>query len=170
MKFSERSGKVIDRIINYLAAVAGAFTIAVMLVICYEVIMRYFFRKPPVWPVEICEYLLYLVALLGAAWLLKEHGHVRVDIVIGRLSLRTQTLLNVVTSAIGVIICLAIGWYGVGSTIDHFQRGIPVVKTLAIPKAPLLAFIPLGFFLLAIQFLRQTFSHLSSWQTMKKKE
>jgi len=170
MKFLETPRAVLDGIINYLAGAAGVLIIAIMLIMCYEVVMRYFFNRPPAWPVEICEYMLYLLALLGAAWLLKENGHVRVDIVVSNLNLKAQTWLNIVTSALGVLICLTIGWYGLESTIDHFQRGIPVVTTLAFPKYPLLAFIPLGFFLLSIQFLRQTYGYVTSWKAIAKKE
>jgi len=166
----EKAGTIFDRIIDALAGRAGVLVIGIMLVMCYEVVMRYFLNRPPAWAVEVCEYMLYLLAFLGAAWLLKLGGHVRVDIVLGRLNPKAQTWLNIATSAIGVIICLVIAWYGGESTIDHFQRGIPVVKTLKIPKAPLLAVIAVGCFLLSIQFLRQTYGYVRSWGVMAKKE
>lgn len=170
MKLLEKTRAIFDHTIDSLAGVAGVLVIGIMLVMCYEVVMRYFLNRPPAWAVEVCEYMLYLLAFLGAAWLLKLGGHVRVDIVLGRLNPKAQTLLNIATSAIGTIICLIIAWYGGESTIDHFQRGIPVVKTLKIPKAPLLAFISIGCFLLSIQFLRQTYGYVRSWGAMAKKE
>jgi len=170
MKLLEKTRVVFDHIIGSLAGAAGVLIIGMMLIMCYEVVMRYFFNRPPAWAVEISEYLLFLIAFLGAAWLLKLGGHVRVDIVLGRLNPKAQTLLNIATSAIGAIICLIIAWYGGESTIDHFQRGVPVVKTLAFPKFTLLLFIALGCFLLSIQFLRQTYSYVRSWKAMAKKE
>ncbi len=169
MELLGKAGAIFDRIIGFLAAVAGVAVIAIMLIMCYEVISRYFFRRAPGWPVEVCEYLLLVIAFLGAAWLLKIGGHVSVDVVVGHLNPKAQVLLNIATSAIGVIICLAIAWYGLETTIDHFQRGIAVQKVLRVPKAPLLALISLGTFLLSIQFLRQTYGYVRSWKTIAKK-
>lgn len=167
MKNIERVGAFFDHVMKYMYGVAGFFVIAMMLVMCYETIMRYFFRRPPAWAVEISEYTLFLIAFLGAPWLLKVKGHVNIDLVINRLNPKVQTLLNITTSAIGTIICLFITSYGVESTIDHFQRGVPVVKTLYFPKFVFLAFIPVGCFLLSIQFIRQTYTYISSWKGTK---
>ena len=166
----EKTRAIFDHAIDSLAGMAGVLVIGIMLIMCYEVVMRYFLNRPPAWAVEVCEYMLYLLAFLGAAWLLKLGGHVRVDIVVSQLNPKAQTLLNIATSIIGVLICLTIAWYGGESTWDHFQRGIPVVKTLKIPKAPLLAFISIGCFLLSIQFLRQTYGYLSNWRALARKE
>lgn len=169
-RIASKTGAIFDYVIDATAGVAGGLVIVLMLIMCYEVAMRYFFRQPPVWAIEVCEYLLLLLTFLGAAWLLKMGGHVRVDIILGRLNPKAQTLLNIVTSGLGVIICLLLAWYGGKTTWDHFQRGILVAKTLTIPKAPLLAFISVGCFLLSIQFLRQTYGYIRSWRALAKKE
>lgn len=170
MKVLAKATAIFDHIINALAGGAGGIVIAMMLLMCYEVVMRYFLNRPPAWAVEVCEYMIFVLAFLGAAWLLKLGGHVRVDIVLGRLNPKAQTLLNIATSAIGVIICLVLAWYGGETAWEHFQQGTSVVKTLSIPRVVFLAFIPPCCFLLSMEFLRQTYGCVRSWKAMAKKE
>lgn len=164
MRLLAKTGTIFDYIINFFAVLAGVCAFSIMLVMCYEVIMRYFLNQPPAWAVEISEYLIYFIAFGGATWLLREEGHVRVDLVLGLLSPKHQILLNIVTSIMGAIICLILTWYGIESTVDHVQRDIFLMKSIMMPKAPLLAVIPLFSFLLSIQFLRQACGHLSRWR------
>ncbi len=170
MKLLEKAGAVFDRIIDSFAGMSGVILIGIMFTISYEVIMRYFFRKAPTWAIEVTEYGLFLLAFLGAAWLLKMGRHVRVDVVVNMLSPQTERLFNVATSILGAVICLAITWFGIDATIDYFHRNVMMERVLVFPKYTLLLFIPLGSFLLAIQFLRQAYDHLRSRKSATKAE
>lgn len=170
MRPLQKAGAVFDLIIDSLAGMAGVLVIAMMFIMSYESIMRYFFHAALGWAVEVSEYIIFLITFLGAAWLLKMGRHVRVDVVVNLLGTKSQALLNIATSVLGAIICLVIAWFGAASTLDHFQRGVPVVKTLAFPKFTLLLFISLGSFMLSIQFLRQTYGHVRSWKAIARGE
>jgi TRAP-type C4-dicarboxylate transport system permease small subunit len=167
-KILEKGGALFDRMMNLFAFLAALVVISMVGILCYEVFMRYIVHKPPAWAWEIAESMLCLIAFLGAAWLLREDGHVSVDIVHSQLKPRLKTLIDIVTSALGMAICLIIGWAGAGITIDHFQSGITLPGYLDLPKAPLLLFIPLGCFMLSIQFLRKAFNHLKSLRNRTK--
>ena len=160
MKFLAKVAAIFDRIVDVLAILSAICIVGIMLLMCYEVIMRYFFNEGSAWAVELTEYGLFLLAFLGTAWLLRRDGHVRVDILLNRLTPRSQIILNIVTSVIGIIVCFIIGWYAGAAAWDHFQRGIPVIKTLNVPKAPFLAVLSLGCFLMSIQFLRQAYYYI----------
>jgi TRAP-type C4-dicarboxylate transport system permease small subunit len=164
----KKGGALYDRIIELFAFLAALVVSGLVGVLCYEVFMRYVIHKPPAWAWEVAECMLCLIAFLSAAWLLREGGHVSVDIVHSHLRPRFKTLFDIMTSALGMVICLIIGWAGVGITIDHFHAGITVPGYLDIPKAPLLLFIPIGCFMLSIQFLRQTLGHLGRWRNRTK--
>ena len=70
-----------------MAFLAGTLLVGAVLIVSLEICMRYFFRRPQVWTVEVCEYILFILAFLGAPWLLKKGGHVSVDIVVERLEM-----------------------------------------------------------------------------------
>ena len=65
MKLLEKARTVFDRIIDSLASVSGVIVLGIMLIMCYEVVMRYFFRNAPPWAIEVTEYGLFLLAFLG---------------------------------------------------------------------------------------------------------
>jgi len=153
----EKTGNFFDKFVNFLAFIAGLILIFVMLLVCYDVVMRYVFHNPPGWVVEICEYLLLYVTFLGAAWLLRERGHVSVDIIFVLLSSKSRILLNMITGSAGAIACFLIFLYGTNTTLDFYQRGIPEIKTLSIQKWIVMWVIPFGTLLLSIQFLRQVY-------------
>ena len=64
--------KVIDRISTYLAYIASFILFCLMLLTLYAIAMRFLFRDPPGWDIEISEYMLIYIAFLGTAWLLKK--------------------------------------------------------------------------------------------------
>lgn len=155
MRFLKKLNSFFDGIIDGMAFLAGLLLLFTIFSICYEVLIRYFLMRPSTWSVEITEYILLYITFLGAPWLLKQKGHVKVDVVLNMLNIRTQRILNLITSLLGAIICLVLFWFGVLTTADHFMRKIPVIKSLEVPKFILLAVIPFGSLLLCIQFIRQ---------------
>ena len=147
--------KWVDGIIDGMAAVAGLLLVFMMFSICYEVVLRYFLFSPLTWVTEISEYILLYATFLGAPWVLKKDAHVKVDILLARLGSKTQRIVNMVTSLIGIGVCLVLVWFGTQMALDFYQRGIPVIKSLSVPKFLLVGVIPFGGVFLTIQFVRR---------------
>jgi TRAP-type C4-dicarboxylate transport system permease small subunit len=76
-----------------------------------------------------------------------------VDILLNSVGEAWRALLNAWSSLLAIAICLLITYHGILSTIEHFQRGIPVIQSLVIAKYLLLWIIPFGTFLLLLQFI-----------------
>ncbi len=171
MKQLTKITAIFDRTLALLAILAGVVIIFIMLSVLTEIVMRDFLNRPQTWVVELSEYALLWITFLGTAWLLKREGHVKMDMVLNRLNPGRQVVLNIITSVIGLIICLVTTWYGVQMTWSHFQRGIFEPTTvLDLPKAPIMVIIPIGFFLLSIQFLRRTYGYVGRWRASRDKE
>lgn len=151
--------KFFDRIIDLMAFLAGALLVGAVLIVCFEIWMRYFARKPQVWTVEVCEYILFAIAFLGAPWLLKKGGHVSIDIVAAQMGPKTQIYLGLFSKAMGVLISAIVCGFSMGTSWDSYVSGVVVIKTLSIPKYYFLMLIALGYFLLLIEFARQFFGH-----------
>jgi TRAP-type C4-dicarboxylate transport system permease small subunit len=165
MKLLGKAITVFDRILDLLASLGCSILVFIMLSVSVDVVLRYFLNRPVLGLSEITGYLLLYMTFLGAAWLLRREGHVKVDIVLNRLGPRAQAALGITSSVIGIIISLALIWYGTETTWDHLLRGVYRTTILEFPKAPLLAVIPIGGFLLLIQFLRRARGYLESWRT-----
>ena len=163
-KLQTKATSVFDRALSVSAFAAAAFIILIMLTICFDVVTRRI-GYPQRWTIEIAEDYMIFITFLGAAWLLKKEGHVRMDILVNALNPKTQALLGIITSIIGIVISLYLVVWGSLTTWDHYQRGIFQMTPLLMPTAPLLAIIPIGSILLLIQFLRRTYGYLGVWRT-----
>ena len=155
-----RSKGTFDRIIDFMAFVAGLLLVGAVFIVCIEICMRYFFRRPQVWTVEVCEYILFSLAFLGAPWLLKKGGHVSVDVVIEHMKAKTRRYLNLISCGIGILISALITWFSLVTAWSSYESGIVVTKTLTIPKHYFLLFITLGYFFLLLEFGREFYNHL----------
>ena len=160
MKGSTKITTIFDRILDGAAVLAAAMVMFIMLSMAAEVVMRYFLHSPLMWVVEVSETLLLFVAFLGAAWLLRGEGHIRVDLVVNILRPKTRALLDVLTSIIGALCCAIVVWYGLVATWNCFVRSAFEPTSLEIPSAYVLLIIPVGALLLLIQCLRRSYGYL----------
>ena len=167
MNFLVKIGRILDRIMEIFAFLAGLILAFILLSVCLEVFMRYFLNRPLQWVVELTEYALLYITFLGAAWLLKRGGHINVDIFLSLLSSRTRAGLKIFSSLIGIIVSFCLVWYGFAVSWEHFQDGIYNITLLEFPKAPLLAIIPIGSLLLLAQFIRRAYGSLAAFMDKK---
>ena len=156
MKSLNKLGAIFDRIIDVFAGAAAFIMLFLIVSICSEIVMRYFFNRPLIWVVQVSEINMLYLTFLGAAWVLKREGHVRVDILVNYLRPRTQAILGVVTSIVGAAACLVLFWYGALETWEQWTRGTYTAEIPNLPNGPILMIIPIGSFLFFIQFLRRT--------------
>ena len=102
---------------------------------------------------EVSEDILYLMTLLAAPWLLRQGQHIRVDIILRALPVRVAWLLEWLGDIVGLFCCLYFVWYGCLITVASYNAGSINIKTLVTPEWWTLAPLPLGFSLLAIEFI-----------------
>jgi len=145
----------LDYVNNCLVALTGAIVIFIMLLITADVVLRFFFNSPIDWTLDISEILLLYIPFLTAAWVLKNDGHIRVDILYNMFSPRFRGVLNLLNSFLGMIVFLLITWYGAQVTSDLLSKHILELR-LGIPTFAIIVIIPIGSFLLFLQYLKLT--------------
>lgn len=170
MKLTRKANAIFDRIIAVLAFCAAVLLVLILLLVNTEVVARHSALGSMVWVIEIIEYCLLWITFLGTAWVLREEGHVRMDMVLNRLNVRNQSLLNTITSVVGAIACLVIAWYAVEAIWYQFQHSIYFSSFLEPLTYPILAIIPVGSFLLVIQFARRAYGFFESWRASGNKQ
>jgi TRAP-type C4-dicarboxylate transport system permease small subunit len=152
--------RILFKLVNGGGALGAVILVFVWGSICINVAMRYLFGRPQAWAIELSEYAILYITFLGGAYVLKEEGHVKVDWVVGRLQPRSAALLEIANSVAGALLCLIITWYGVATTWSHYIRNIYRVTTLETPTFLILAVIPIGSFLLSVQFFRRAYEKM----------
>ncbi len=169
MKLLTKVTAIFNRTVDLLAVLAAVTLIFMMLIVIAQVVLRPL-GQPLMWVLEVAGYGVLYVTFLGTAWVLKKEGHVKMDIVLTRLSPRTQSLMTIITSIIAAIICFILAWYGVKVTWEYFKEGHYFESILFTPKWLILLIIPIGSFLLFIQFLRRAYGYLRIWKGAQKLE
>ena len=159
--------RIFDRTIGLLAVFAGFLLIFATLSVTVEVIFRYFLNRSIMWVVEVSEYILLWVTFLAAAWVLRHEGHVRMDLLLNRLSSRAQSLLNTITSTIGVFVWLTVVWLGIRVTWRLYETGYFTPTIMEFPKFIITSVIVVGSLLLSIQFMRRAHSNLRDYRASR---
>ena len=164
MKVLRKFVAIFDRTNDVLTVIAAVIVIFTMLAVGTDVALGFFLNNPQGWVMETTEFCLLWITFLGTAWLLGKDGHVKLDILANQLSPRGQAMVNTVTFLFGAVVCFIVFWYGTQITWDYFQRGIVQTVNIRLPVAYYLVIIPLGSFLLFIQFLRKSYGYISIWR------
>lgn len=90
--------RAVTRLNEFLGRWAAHLIFAIFLLLIAEVFLRYSFRAPTVWTNEFAQLLFGAYAVLSGGYILAHGGHVNVDIVYSRFSLRTRAIIDVCTS------------------------------------------------------------------------
>ena len=145
------------RAIEFLALVASIALLAMVAIICADVLTRNVavpgLPRGVAWSNEISELLLYAITLLAAPWLLREGRHIRVDIVLRALPRRAAYLCEWLADILGLVSCLWLVVYGTTAAWQSEQSAALSIKTLVMPEWWFLAPLPVCFALLAVEFV-----------------
>jgi TRAP-type C4-dicarboxylate transport system permease small subunit len=141
-----------------LMALAGAYLALSMAAIVYATLFRTLGLPYSGYAFVFIEYGFLYMMMLGAPWLVRVRGHVYIEIVTAAVPDRARVFLSRGVAALCVLACLALGWYG-GEVAwrDWVGREIDVRGARDIPRWIATAVLPLGFGLMAIEFLRFVF-------------
>jgi len=154
------AGRVLDALIMACALLAVLIMIALVVSVCYEVVMRYFFNAPTRWVVEFSEYALLQLAFLGGAWVLREEAHVSVEMVTELLPRRGREIMFVITSLVGAATCGLFFWVSLVYLIGIYDTGEMLYKSMEVKKWAVMAVMAPGLLLLTLQFLRRAWNGL----------
>ena len=122
--------------------------------ICAEVLLRYGFNSPISWVVELSEYSLLWITFLGGSWVLRNGGHVRVDILLQYLSPAALRVCGIFSSAAGALTSAILLGFGAHATYSAMMRGAFKPTGIDVPTWMVIVVIPTGGLLLTLRFAR----------------
>ncbi len=150
-----RAGDFLDIVIDAFALAATLILAALFVCVSAEVVMRYFIGLPTRWVNEFSEYALLWLAFLAGPWVLREEAHVKVEMLTDALSPRWRHRLHVTTSLVGAAVCTLFCWVSTVYILEVLGTGEFLFKSVQLPKWLVMAVMPPGLALLAIQFVRR---------------
>ena len=162
MRFLLGLSQAIDALTEAIGKLTVWLVLLVALLSAGNAIMRYGFSYSSNAYLEAQWYLFSLIFLLGGAYALKHNAHVRIDLVSGRLSKRTQAWIDVVGTvlfllpmAVGVIY-LSWPW-----AMNSFLGKEMSPDVGGLPRWPIKLALPLGFALLTLQGISELIKRIA---------
>ncbi|MGH8692408.1 MAG: TRAP transporter small permease [Burkholderiales bacterium] len=149
------SRSALDRLIDALVLVAGALLCALVFLILVDVMARYLRWFSLAWGLEATEYMLYAITFLGAPWVLREEGHISIELVVERLSERGRRRARLATDALGAVVCAALLYFGCRVAWQSYAAGTMVHKSFVFPEWWVYAGMPPIFLILCVVYLRR---------------
>lgn len=151
-----------DRLIDGLAVAAGVMLCGLTVMICIDAAGRTMLKFPATedwgytipWSLDVAEYTLYLFTFFGAPWVLREGGHIAIDLFVNMLRPTSRRRAAGANHAIGALVCATLFYYSCRVWWTSFREGVLIHETFVFPEWILLSAAPPIFAILAMMFVR----------------
>lgn len=156
MKALQKAELIFDKIIDCMLTIAAVIVVLDALAVSMDVILRKVigFTWAPLY--ELITYSLLWMTFLGATAIMRKNGHVKMDSITSILSAKNEALLNVISHSICILVAAIMLYYTVKLTAADYQANFFLASILNPPKWPIEIIIPIGFFMLFLQLIRNT--------------
>ena len=150
------AGAALDKLVDALAVVAGVLLCALVVLISVDVAARTFKLFATPWTLDIAQYMLYAITFLGAPWVLREDGHIAIEIFVEQLGPRARHALQRASDVLGAVICAVLLLYACRLLWRSIHSQALVYATFVFYEWYLYSIAPPVFLLLLLMFLRRT--------------
>lgn len=162
MKLLLRLSRLIDATNGLLGRLTPWLVFAAVLISAINAVARKAFNLSSNAFLEVQWYLFAAVFLLGAGYVLLENAHVRIDVLAGKLSMRTRNWIDVVGLLVFLLpLCgfmITLSWPYVWQA---YVSGEISQNYGGLIRWPVYALVPLGFGLLGLQALSELIKRLA---------
>ena len=139
-----------SKITGYLSGIA---LLAATFTMMHGVASRYFFGLPTIWQTEFSIYLLMFVTFVGAAYGLRHHAHVGVDLLVQSAPPRVQLALRLLSSVLSLLVILVVAYTATVMWWEATEGGWTSSTAWRAPLSLVYAILPLGMVLVACQYI-----------------
>lgn len=102
----------IDTFSNWTGKIVGCLVIVVMVLLLYEVVLRYVFNSPTRWVHEMTQMMFGGYFMLLGAYVLCRNGHISMDLLYSRWTQKLQAIMSVITSLLFFFFCGGLLYFG----------------------------------------------------------
>ena len=131
-------------------------------VLLYSAFMRTGFNRPPLWSVEMAQFLLVAYYILGGAWTLQLDSHVRMDLLYARWTPRKRAFADTITSVclITYLVVMLLGRHLLDAATRSSTASAPR-RAWRPPLAPIKIVMTFGILLMLLQAVAFFFRDLA---------
>ena len=159
-----RIDQALLRVERVFALVSGLAVFALMILAVVSVSGRNAFNNPLPGYVDWIEQAMPLIAFMGISFVMREGGHIRMDILVGRLRGRLLYVVELSTTIAILVLMVLLVW----GTWAHFARSFDFAAPMwsrdssmdiALPIWPAKLLVPVAFFVLCLRLLLQIWAY-----------
>ena len=149
--------RVYDALLYTMAFIAAVTLVWLMISVVVSVLMRNLGLQPFAWLFTSAEYGILYMTMLGAPWLVREKGHVHIELVTAALPAPVRRFVSRFVAALCVLVCVILAWYGLQLFLTNVERNNYDVRAYYYPRWLLTVTFPIAFSVMAIEFSRFVF-------------
>jgi TRAP-type C4-dicarboxylate transport system permease small subunit len=149
-----RLTRAYDALVTALAVAAGAILVWLMVAVVVSVVMRNAGLQPFAWLFVSTEYGLLWLTMLGAPWLVRERGHVHIELLTAALPAPAGRAVSRLVAALCVAVSVVLAWKGAELMLTNLERRDFDVRAYFFPRWLLSLSFPVAFGLMAVEFAR----------------
>jgi len=147
-----KSTKSVVRILSLFGAWASQIVLFVAVVIIfYDVVMRYVFNSPTTWVLEISEYMLVFLAIAGVADVQRKKTHIKMDFFYKKFALNVRRYLDLIIYMATVLFVFLVFMTSLQMTLIAYHYGSRSNSLLGTTMFIPYAIIPFGMGLFLMQ-------------------
>jgi TRAP-type C4-dicarboxylate transport system permease small subunit len=156
----------IEQLSEWSGYLSGLSILLSVVIISYQVLIRYFLGLPGIWQIEVSIYLLLFTSFIGAAYGLKHGAHVGIDLLVAKMAERTQRKMRIFSSVICIVVTTVLGWRAWALWWEATEQGWRADTLLSTPLTIPYLILPLGMVLVTLQFMVMIYE---DWKWIKEK-
>lgn len=154
--------RLIDKLNETIAGLVSWLVLAAVIICAGNAIMRYSLNYSSNAWLEIQWYLFGAIFMLASAYTLRRDEHVRIDVVVGRFSKRTQVWIDLLGFLFFLLpVCLLILWFGIPYAMIAIENGEVSSNAGGLIVWPARVLVPLGFALLVLQGISEIIKRIA---------
>ena len=155
----------VDRIVDAIGRACAWLTLAIVVLMAIDVLLRYAFSIGSVWAQELEWHLLAPLVLVGMTYALQKGDHVRVDIFYAKYPPRRQALVDLFSALLALAFALLVIRYSLRFVAQSYAVGEISSDPGGLTHRWLLkALIPAGFGLFGLQAAAQAVRSFLRWK------
>ena len=146
--------KIYNGLIIGLAIISGLMLAVILAGIVVDVTIRTVGYNSLQWYSAIAEYCLLFSTMLAAPWLVRQKGHVVVESLYIAMPPKARAIMAKFAYLVCIGLSLLFAYYGLVEMVEAIGTKELDIRSIDLPKWILFIPFPLGFTLVAIEFLR----------------
>jgi C4-dicarboxylate transporter, DctQ subunit len=143
-----------DKFLLAMLVIAGVTLVWLMVAVVLSVMQRNLGLQPWAWLFVSTEYGMFYLTLLGAPWLVRQRGHVHIELITATLPPHQLQWFSRAISLLAALVCAVLAYKGLELVMMNLERGDQDVRAYFFPSWLLSLAFPVSFGLMTIEFLR----------------